>query len=427
MDDPADIRVAAVDAAAEGFDAELTGIVCDSSIICATGLGRAVKEPCFIDLAECDDDRVAIAGVGDLEVMRIPIEGRATTRFVVARTARPFTPEDLMLGRAMVRLMRLAVRTADAFGEQRRAKAEADHKAAQNRELADQLQLRHSDLMARFVRIQRLVSVRAPGIDALESIGKEAGRLFRGDQVGIRLVDDDGPGMQLMVAAPSEAGPVAQTVHSDTVATAIRLDRLATSPAEVGEPVGDDVTTDRPRPSTTMAAPLHRNGNVAGAVFVTSDRGDRAFDLEEQELLLILAGYMSVVLNEAATLETVRDALARSEWQATHDPLTDLANRRLVQSTLEAHLADRDLDGGELQLLFVDLDRFKSVNDLYGHAVGDRVILETAERLQRTVRPADVVGRLSGDEFVVIARDLPSDRADAMANRLADELSADPS
>lgn len=87
--------------------------------------------------------------------------------------------------------------------------------------------------------------------------------------------------------------------------------------------------------------------------------------------------------------------------QAYYDPLTGLANRTLFHKMLEQQLALCQLRGDTLALLFIDLDRFKPVNDCYGHAIGDEVLQQVAQRLHHSTRAADLTGRLSGDEFVV--------------------------
>jgi len=108
---------------------------------------------------------------------------------------------------------------------------------------------------------------------------------------------------------------------------------------------------------------------------------------------------------------------------ALHDPLTGLANRVLLRDHLERALARRGRSGGTVALLFVDLDDFKRVNDSYGHAAGDQILVRVAERLVSAVRADDVVGRQSGDEFAVLlghVRD--DDEAIASAERILGEL-----
>ncbi|NIH78019.1 sensor domain-containing protein [Amycolatopsis viridis] len=91
----------------------------------------------------------------------------------------------------------------------------------------------------------------------------------------------------------------------------------------------------------------------------------------------------------------------RLAHDATHDPLTGLANRTLVLQRLTAALREKGY--GTTAVLFIDLDKFKVINDSLGHTVGDRVLQIVGERLRHAVRAGDVVGRLGGDEFVVIA------------------------
>ena len=88
---------------------------------------------------------------------------------------------------------------------------------------------------------------------------------------------------------------------------------------------------------------------------------------------------------------------------AYHDPLTGLPNRRGLLKQLAAALAHTRREGGSVALLLVDLDRFKPVNDLYGHAAGDAVLCQVAGRLHAAIREIDTVARLGGDEFALVA------------------------
>jgi diguanylate cyclase (GGDEF)-like protein/PAS domain S-box-containing protein len=108
---------------------------------------------------------------------------------------------------------------------------------------------------------------------------------------------------------------------------------------------------------------------------------------------------------------------------ALHDPLTGLANRVLLRDHLERALARRGRSPGTIALLFVDLDDFKRINDSYGHAAGDQILVRVAERLVDAVRAEDVVGRQSGDEFaVLLARVRDPDEATVSAKRILGEL-----
>lgn len=90
------------------------------------------------------------------------------------------------------------------------------------------------------------------------------------------------------------------------------------------------------------------------------------------------------------------------EEMARTDPLTELGNRRYMQDRLDDLLGETRTRGGALCLAIVDIDFFKSVNDTYGHDVGDEVLIGVSKRLKQAVRPVDVVARMGGEEFVVV-------------------------
>ena len=90
------------------------------------------------------------------------------------------------------------------------------------------------------------------------------------------------------------------------------------------------------------------------------------------------------------------------EHMATHDPLTDLPSRRLLQERLESALDRNRLEREGLALMFIDLDHFKAINDSYGHTAGDQLLQQIAQRLRACFRSTDTVARFGGDEFVVL-------------------------
>ncbi len=92
--------------------------------------------------------------------------------------------------------------------------------------------------------------------------------------------------------------------------------------------------------------------------------------------------------------------------QATHDPLTGLPNRALLLDHLELELARAERESRLVALLFLDLDRFKQVNDTLGHDAGDELLAQAAQRISAVVRPADTVARMGGDEFVILCGDV---------------------
>ena len=126
-----------------------------------------------------------------------------------------------------------------------------------------------------------------------------------------------------------------------------------------------------------------------------------------------------------ATVDDVTDRRrAESELthQATHDPLTGLPNRVLLEDRLQQACARLHDSSEAVSLLFIDLDGFKAVNDTYGHTIGDQVLVEVARRLRRIVRNVDTVARLGGDEFVAFCEALPEREVREVVQRLHDAI-----
>ncbi|GAB3551436.1 hypothetical protein GCM10027343_35640 [Noviherbaspirillum agri] len=129
-----------------------------------------------------------------------------------------------------------------------------------------------------------------------------------------------------------------------------------------------------------------------------------------------------------AALETEimerRQAEQRAHELATRDPLTGLMNRRSLTEHLEHAIYRAARNGQRLALLFLDMDKFKSINDTLGHHAGDELLLQAAKRIRRAVRESDIIARLGGDEFVVLMEDLPSyAAAGEVANKIVKTIS----
>lgn len=136
-------------------------------------------------------------------------------------------------------------------------------------------------------------------------------------------------------------------------------------------------------------------------------------------------GSVESVLLVARDITDRRTQEAELEHQATHDTLTGLPNRSLLLSLLSARLSPREMSGDRrLALMFLDLDRFKTVNDTLGHGMGDALLCQVAERLSAALRPSDMLARLGGDEFTVLLPDIGPGEAEVVARRLQEALEA---
>jgi diguanylate cyclase (GGDEF)-like protein len=129
-------------------------------------------------------------------------------------------------------------------------------------------------------------------------------------------------------------------------------------------------------------------------------------------------------LTDVTESADLREALHR---RATYDDLTGLHNRASIMMLLESSLESSRRIGTGTAVVFVDLDRFKGINDQHGHAAGDDVLVRVARRLRGAVRRQDLVGRIGGDEFLVVCPEVgePSvalEVAERVGNQLADDL-----
>jgi diguanylate cyclase (GGDEF)-like protein len=167
------------------------------------------------------------------------------------------------------------------------------------------------------------------------------------------------------------------------------------------------------------AAPISGadGSGTLGVAVVHFDR-PRAPSALDAQVLESIADLAHIAV-EASTAE------ARLVHQATHDPLTGLPNRVLFLDRTSVAVSRLSRSTRSVAVLFVDLDRFKRVNDSLGHDVGDRLLVALARRLQQVMRPSDTVARFGGDEFTILCEDI-EDRheATAIATRVRDVLAA---
>ncbi|MFL6099490.1 MAG: putative bifunctional diguanylate cyclase/phosphodiesterase [Actinomycetales bacterium] len=165
-----------------------------------------------------------------------------------------------------------------------------------------------------------------------------------------------------------------------------------------------------------VAAPVASAG-AADAVLL--GRHDGPVPSTQGEGLALLATQANAAIANARRFEDGRAFEARLAHEATHDPLTGLPNRALLTDRAHSALARSKRHGTVVSVIFIDLDGFKEINDVLGHAMGDELLRAVAARLVMHLRPEDTCARLGGDEFVVLAGDQPDESsALALASRL---------
>jgi diguanylate cyclase (GGDEF)-like protein len=167
------------------------------------------------------------------------------------------------------------------------------------------------------------------------------------------------------------------------------------------------------------AFPIFTPNRFVGLIVVDAVDKQVSFPAEEVDFLASVAGQIGVLIEKAELQEQLRT-------QATTDPLTRLHNRRFVDVRLQEEISRSLRSGWPLVLLLLDVDGLKQINDKYGHLAGDQILKRVATTLKSSCRLSDVVGRIAGDEFMVILPETRRSMAEVLVRRLRQAFAADP-
>ena len=185
-----------------------------------------------------------------------------------------------------------------------------------------------------------------------------------------------------------------------------------------------------------LGIPLFDGDVVRGVLAVQSYSPDIHYSLRDQELLTFVSRHIDTALSRRSAAEAIHTANTRLEARVQdrtreldhanaqlqhengHDSLTGLPNRAHLQQRLHSAWQAFCDHGQELVVMFIDLDRFKMVNDSLGHHSGDLLLVQVADRLRKCMRDSDLLARLGGDEFAVLAFGAPPDVTAAIAERI---------
>jgi diguanylate cyclase (GGDEF)-like protein len=255
--------------------------------------------------------------------------------------------------------------------------------------------------------------------------------MFRADVVEIILLTSSG-GEERAIC--SRVGPGDDTVTLLEVAVDPMQQALAALPPETRGAMLFHARSEAGLPARLTAlgvrdalvSPLGVR-RVIGTIMVANRLGDvRSFNDKDRDLFDTLSGQIALSLDNGRLMQALageKMETARFERRAFHDPLTQLANRDLFNDRVRQALARRGEPGRTVAVMYLDLDDFKTVNDSLGHAAGDALLVQVAERLRNSVRPDDTVARLGGDEFAILMEDVTSEaEVTAVAKRILDSL-----
>jgi diguanylate cyclase (GGDEF)-like protein len=172
-----------------------------------------------------------------------------------------------------------------------------------------------------------------------------------------------------------------------------------------------------------IVGPLRGEDRTFGLLIVGERAGDvSTFGDADVELFETFAGHTSILLENGRlehSLAQVTQLKEQLRHQAYHDGLTGLPNRLHLLEAVEQELAHGT---GSAAVLYLDLDRFKTLNDTWGHSAGDELLSEFARRLEGSIRAQDLAARIGGDEFAVLVRNADAEAAISAARRMLDEV-----
>lgn len=396
--DEASAAVVAAERAAAAFEAEVGAVVLDE-VIASVGLPDDVGSRQEIRAVAYQGAReVEVPGIGLCLAMAAPLRDPADGFLVIARASTTaFSAAETQLLRGMARAYHVALGSLRTVEGERAMRALSEQHAAENARLLESLRVRHQ-LLEHLVGVQRAVTRRAPLDEVLGAIVDSARTLLGDDVAAICLVDRaDASRFVHVTSRGMPAGAEAAVRRSrpsstDPVWAAITADRvvLARGPVLRGAE-SDEWPGGRP-PSAALAAPVHEGPSTAGVLVLASADPAREYGMEEQAVLEAFAEQVSLALTDALTLAEMD--------RANHDTVTGLATRRLFLQRLDEALSASP--GPLVGVCFIDLDRFKMVNDTLGHAAGDELLFEVGDRIRACLRPGDSAARFGGDEFAVL-------------------------
>jgi diguanylate cyclase (GGDEF)-like protein len=371
---------AAVERAAEMVEAEVAAVVLADEVRGAWGFGADVPVTGLLRA----DRRLGVPGLGALHTCYTALgEDSKHGALMVGRLADEFGPEERHVLQGMAQVLGLALRSIRALSDERNLRADSERVAqsAQTKQM----------LVETLLTIQRNISNRRPLPEILDAVTSGAAALLGANSVALMLAEE-GRSRRLTVA--STAGTPEASTHE----------------AEAREAMAGGQVVIRPLArDAVIAAPVQVTGEMAGSL-VARLPGPAERRAEHRDQLAAFAQQVSLALTDARTVEAVHEA--------HHDPVTGLPNRGLFLKIFNRVLASRDVATDPTSVLFIDLDRFKAVNDSLGHEAGDQLLAAVAGRIRGCVRASDTTARLGGDEFAVLLHDSPMDAATSVAERI---------
>lgn len=274
---------------------------------------------------------------------------------------------------------------------------------------------RSESLQSAFYAISEAVHTTEDLIKLFQRIHEIVGTLLPVDNFSVTLYNDETAQLSFpyhvdeFMATPDFFTLIPGSFYAEVIETGLPL--LYTAEMMAAHQEGLQISYGM-APLCWLGVPLKSHKGIIGVLVVKTYPGGICYNEQDQELL-------QFVSTQIATAVERQQLQARLQHMAQYDQLTDLPNRGLLYDRLKVALASARRDQGLLSLLYIDLDKFKQVNDTLGHGIGDLLLQETAVRLRLCVRESDTVARVGGDEFVILLQGMStSEHATVVAARI---------
>lgn len=239
--------------------------------------------------------------------------------------------------------------------------------------------------------------------------------------------------MRLKHRLPEQAN-ASTAIHTPDVVTSGKGLPFATADAVVVISDNDDPNAALHMISTLRGRPQTRDARFCIQFDQASRGGDRelAFDFGADAIFMVddhpeeIALRLASLIRRKHRADVMRERISKGLMLAMHDPLTNIPNRRYMLAAMRSFVAEAQRSNTSVAVIMCDVDRFKSVNDRFGHMVGDDVLREVAQRLNAVLRTGDLVARIGGEEFLVALPRTNMGEARSVAERLVAAISETP-
>ncbi len=290
-----------------------------------------------------------------------------------------------------------------------------------NQELIDELKKKVEELSA-FNEIGKALTSTLDLRKVLDIIMEKISELFKPKNWSLLMLDEEtdelcfeiaiGEGAEQLADVRLKigegiAGWVAQNAEPLLISDAYSDPRFT--------PTADRKTNVRTQ--SIICVPLKSKGKVLGVIEIINQLESRSFRIEDLSLLKTLADYAAIAIENARFFHKVQELTIT-------DDMTNLFNSRYLQQQVDVEIQRARRYKDKFSMVFFDLDRFKSVNDTYGHLIGSKVLRETADIVRSCLREVDVPTRYGGDEFVLLLPATDREQALAVTKRMRDAINA---